>query len=202
MSVLKQILFSLLFLSMLQAGAQNLSDVFAKSYAAEKTGNYTVAISEMNADVNRSSYEVNLRLGWLFYLDKKHNESVAFYQKAIALKPFSTEPLWGIIYPLSVQEKWTGIEQVYKEILKLDAGNSKANYYLGSIYFYRKDYNAAKKYLSVVTALYPFDHDANLLLAWTTYYLGNKTEAQSLFYHVLNNKPEDASAKEGLALIK
>ncbi len=124
MSVLKQILFSLLFLSMLQAGAQNLSDVFAKSYAAEKTGNYTLAISEMNAEVNRNSYEVNLRLGWLYYLDKKHNESVVFYQKAIALKPFSTEPLWGIIYPLSVQEKWTGIEQVYKEILKLDAGNS------------------------------------------------------------------------------
>ncbi|OYU96069.1 MAG: hypothetical protein CFE21_06565 [Bacteroidetes bacterium B1(2017)] len=201
MSILKQLVLGMLLVATINANAQNLSEIFAKSYAAEKNANYTEAIAAMQAQTYTSSYEVNLRLGWLYYADKKHSESVAYYQKAIALKPLATEPLWGIIYPLSVQEKWTGVEQAYKDILKLDPRNSKANYYLGSIYFYRKDYTTAKKYLQEVIALYPFDKDANLLYGWSQYYLGNTSEAKNAFNHVLNSKPDDSSAKEGLALL-
>ncbi|MDZ4668318.1 MAG: tetratricopeptide repeat protein [bacterium] len=202
MSALKKILFALLLIGSAQLQAQNLSDLFAKSYAAEKIGSYTEAINAMQAQTHVAVYEVNLRLGWLYYSSKKHSESVTYYQKAMVLKPTATEPLWGLIYPLIAQEKWNSVEQAYKNILKLDGKNSKANYYLGSIYFYRKDYANAKKYLQEVYNLYPFDREAGLLLGWSYYYLGNKVEAKNLFQHVLNNKPDDASALEGLALVK
>lgn len=202
MSTLKKILLAILLLSNVHSQAQNLSEIFAKSYAAEKAGNYSEAITLMQGQTYSAVYEVNLRLGWLYYANKKHNESVAYYQKAISLKPGATEPIWGLIYPLSTQEKWNSVEQAYKDILKLDPKNSKANYYLGSIYFYRKDYNNARKFLQEVVNLYPFDREAGLLLAWSYYYLGNKPEAKKMFHHVLNNKPDDSSALEGLSLIK
>ncbi len=193
---------ALLLLGSMQANAQNLSEVFAKSYAAEKNANYTEAISVLNATSNANVYEVNLRLGWLHYANKSHKESISFYQKAMTLKPMATEPLWGLIYPLSAQENWVAVEQAYKDILKLDPKNSKANYYLGSIFFYRKDYTTAKKYLMEVVQLYPFDREALLLLGWSQFYLGNKAESKKIFEHVLNNKPDDSSAIEGLSLLK
>ncbi len=202
MSTLRKIMAAILLLGSMQAHAQNLSEVFAKSYAAEKNANYTEAISVFNASTNANIYEVNLRLGWLHYANKNHKESISFYQKAITLKPMATEPLWGLIYPLSAQENWVAVEQAYKDILKLDPKNSKANYYLGSIFFYRKDYTTAKKYLMEVVQLYPFDREALLLLGWSQFYLGNKAEAKKIFEHVLNNKPDDSSAIEGLSLLK
>ncbi|MCF8254312.1 MAG: tetratricopeptide repeat protein [Bacteroidia bacterium] len=200
-TIKKTILLCFLLLA-INAHSQTLTEAFAKSYATEKVGNYKDAIAAIQTKYEPNSYEMNLRLGWLFYQDKKYPESISYYQKAKAIFPNSTEPLWGMIYPLSAQEKWNGVDQVYKDILKLDPTNSKANYYLGSIFYYRKDYNQAKKYFIEVVKLYPFDHDSNLLLAWCQYFLGNKTEAKGLFTRALLNQPTDASALEGLSLIK
>jgi Flp pilus assembly protein TadD len=50
--------------------------------------------------------------------------------------------------------------------------------------------------------MYPFDYDNLVLYAWTNYQLGKLREAKVLFNKVLLNKPNDASAKEGLGLIK
>lgn len=199
---MKKLIALVLLTVSLQAGAQNLSELFAKSYAAEKEGKYSEAITAMQGQTNASVYEVNLRLGWLYYMSAKYEESAAFYQKAMSLKPNATEPIWGYIYPMTALENWTAIEQSYKEILKLDPKNSRALYYLGFIYFYRKDYNSAQKYLVEVVNLYPFDRESGLLLAWSYYYLGNKSAAKAGFHHVLNNKPDDASALEGLGLLK
>lgn len=189
-------------LTLTQLQGQTVTEAFSRSYAAESKQNYTEAISAIQTYYNASSYELNLRLGWLFYLDKKYLESVNYYNKAAALKPMATEPLWGIIYPYTSLEKWNGIEQVYRQILKRDPKNSKANYYLGLIFYYRKDYTQARKFFAEVLNLYPFDHDACLYQGWSLYFLGNKAEAKDLFNRALLNQPTDASAREGLNLIK
>jgi len=53
-----------------------------------------------------------------------------------------------------------------------------------------------------VINLYPFDYDTMILYAWTNFKLGKLREAQVMFNKVLLNKPKDASAMEGLSLIK
>jgi cytochrome c-type biogenesis protein CcmH/NrfG len=73
---------------------------------------------------------------------------------------------------------------------------------MASIYYGRKDYAKAEKYLEKVVNLYPFDYDSMILYAWTNFQLGKLREAQVLFNKVLLNKPKDASALEGLSLIK
>ncbi|MEI6886290.1 MAG: tetratricopeptide repeat protein, partial [Bacteroidota bacterium] len=71
-----------------------------------------------------------------------------------------------------------------------------------SIFYGRKDYAKAEKYLEKVVNLYPFDFDAMILYAWTNFKLGKLREAQVLFNKALLMRPKDAGALEGLGLIK
>ena len=116
--------------------------------------------------------------------------------------PAATEPKWAIINAYTIQENWVEIEKTYLAILKLDAKNATANYNLGLIYYYRKDYVSAKKYFDVALNLYPFGYNNMLMSAWTNYFLGNKNDASVLFNKTLLYSPNDSSALEGLALIK
>lgn len=90
----------------------------------------------------------------------------------------------------------------YKKILDIDPMNSKVNYALGNIYYYRKNFALAEKYYDLVVAMYPFDYYSNLMAGWTKYFLGKSNEAKTLFNTVLIISPTDKSAQEGLALIK
>ena len=184
------------------AQTKTLAAAFSQSYDYEAIAKYDAAITAINDVYNASSYESNLRLGWLNYLAGKHKESVSFYQKAIALMPAATEPKWAIINPYTKLENWTEIEKTYLAILKLDAKNVTANYSLGLIYYYRKDYFSAKKYFDVSLNLSPFNYNYMLMSAWANHFLGNKNEASVLFNKVLLYSPNDKSALEGLSLIK
>ncbi|MES2591394.1 MAG: hypothetical protein V4608_05885 [Bacteroidota bacterium] len=194
----------LLTISALNSKGQDktVMNAFSQSYDYEAIQKYDAAINAISTVYNATSYEINLRMGWLNYLPGKFKESVTFYQKAIQLMPASTEPLWAIINPYTKQENWKEIEKTYIAILKLDPKNASANYNLGLIYYYRKDYLNAKKHLDVSLNLAPFGYNNMLMSAWTNYFLGNKKEAALLFNKTLLYSPNDKSALEGLSLIK
>jgi len=185
-----------------QTNYTTIQAAFAKSQEFEGKGNYAEAISTMKTVYQDDSYEINLRLGWLTYLGGLFTESTAFYQKAIKLKPYSIEAKLGFASPASALGNWDQIVAQYNDILAIDPQNTTVNYRMGSIYYGRKDYTKAEKYLEKVINLYPFDYDTMILLAWTNYKLGKLREAQVLFNKVLMNKPKDTSALEGLTLIK
>lgn len=205
MEFLKRVLASLAVCIATAASAQTqqeLQDAFSRSYLLEAEKKYSDAISQLTTVYSESSYEINLRLGWLQFQKADYTKSVSYYQKCIALMPVATEPLWGILKPYAAQNDWTKVEATYKNIIKLDPRNSVAHYWLGVIFYNRKDYTAAKKYLDVSLNLNPFDYDILLMSAWTNYFLGNTSEAKILFNKTLLNHPNDASALEGLSLIK
>jgi len=185
-----------------QTNYATLQEAFAKSQEYEGRGNFTDAISVMKTIYQEDSYEINLRLGWVTYLNGLFTESAAYYQKAIKLKPYSIEPKLGYVYPASALGNWDQVISQYNDILAIDPQNTLVNYRMGSIYYGRKDYAKAEKYLEKVINLYPFDYDSMLLSAWTFYKLGKLREAQVMFNKVLLNKPKDTSAQEGLSLIK
>ncbi len=184
------------------AQSKELQAAFSKSYDNEYAKKYDAAIAAINSVYSANSYEINLRLGWLNYSAGKYKESLPFYQKALDLMPAATEPKWAIINTYTKLENWNEIEKVYSAILKLDPKNSNANYYLGLIYYYRKDYLSAKKHFDISLNLYPFDYNNMLMSAWTNYFLGNKNEAVILFNKTLMYSPNDKSALEGLSQIK
>jgi tetratricopeptide (TPR) repeat protein len=210
MEILRKIIFPavliiILAIPSLRAVSQDyktLQDAFSSSYTLETAGKYTAAVDAIKKHYDESSYEINVRLGWLNYLAGLFTESTTYYARAITLMPYSIEARLGYAYPASAMGNWEQVIAKYQEILKIDPSHYTATYKLGAIYYSRKDYAAAYKLFEKLVNMYPFDYDALHMLAWTNYQMGKLREAKVLFNKTLLNRPGDASALEGLGLIK
>jgi len=194
----------ILFASSTMIKAQNnpVANAFTQSYYFEKVSNYPSAIAALKKVYSESSYEINLRLGWLTYSAASYQESINYYQKCIDLMPVSIEARLGIVYPAAALGNMTKVIKEYGKVLEIDPQNTVANYKLGYIHYDKKDFQTAYKYFEKVVNLYPFDYDGLLMFAWTNYRLGKTREAKVLFGKILLLSPGDASATEGLSLIK
>jgi tetratricopeptide (TPR) repeat protein len=192
--------FLILFVIQLQAQTNAvLQKAFHNSYTNELNKNYVAAINDIYPYYTDNSYEVNIRLGWLHYLNKNYTASQSYYQKAVNLKPGSIEAKFGYVKPLSFLQSWDKVLEQYLSILKIDPQNTQANYWAGVIYYNRKQYEPAMKCFKVVVNLYPFDYDGNHMLGWANLMAGKKAEARALFEKALIIKPADVSSSDGLS---
>lgn len=196
------ILTTIGFSAMAQFSQQALETAFSKSYQHEKAGDFSAAADVLKKVFDESSYELNLRLGWLNYNAGLFDESIIFYSNAQKLKPYSEEARFGLILPKAALGRWNEVIELYNKILEISPNNSVALYRLGLVYYGRKDYNKAQPLFKKVVDLYPFGYDGLLMLGWTSYFLGNYPQAKVLFNKVLLYNPGDKSANEGLQLIK
>jgi tetratricopeptide (TPR) repeat protein len=185
-----------------QTNQAALEAAFSKSYVFEKNSDFSASMDALKKVYDESSYELNLRLGWLNYNAGLFDESVIFYGSAQKLKPYSEEARFGLILPLSALGKWNDVIKTYDEILAVSPNNTVALYRLGLVYYGRKDYKKANTLFNKVVDLYPFGYDGLLMLGWTSYFLGNSNQAKVLFNKVNLYNPGDKSANEGLGLIK
>jgi len=205
MSTLNKILSILIILSGQILIAQNDEKeiaTFKQSYSLETKSEFTKAIAILKEIYKEDSYEINIRLAWLSYEAGQFSQSMTYYQNAISLKQYSVEARLGFVYPAAALGNWDQVIVQYKKILEFDAQNSTANFRLGMIYYSRKDYPTAQKYFERVVNLYPFDYDGNHMLGWSYLQMGKMREARILLTKALLNRPDDASALEGLSLIK
>lgn len=184
------------------AQSGDLQKAFVDSYTQEYNKKYNDAIAALVKVYSEKSYETNLRLGWLNYINGNYPQAQSYYQKAITLKPYSIEAKLGMVKPLSVLESWDKVLQQYEEILKIDPQNANTNYWAGVIYYNRKKYETAAKYFEKGVNLYPFDYDSNHMLGWTYLNLGRTQDAKILFKKALLSHPGDASATDGLSKCK
>ena len=180
----------------------NLETIFSNSYKSETAGKFSDGIKALKEVYDEKNYQINLRLAYLSYEAGLFTESMSYYEKAIALMPYSVEAKFGYVLPAAAAGNWDKVLNQYLEIIKIDPQNTKANYRIGSIYYGRKDYANSFKYLEKVVNLYPFDYDGLILYAWANLQLGKTKEAKLLFEKVLLLSPRDKSALEGLGLIK
>jgi tetratricopeptide (TPR) repeat protein len=195
-------MFLLLFISLSAQNTEKLQTAFKNSYAAEIQGKYSEAVKSLKAVYDPASYLINVRLGWLSYMQGQFTESAAYYQKAIELKPYAIEARFGLSYPASAMGNWTQVKDQYIKIMEIDPMNSKANYYYGLMLYENAEYESALKHFEKVANMYPFDADGVLMYAWSNFQLGKSREAEVLFKEVLLIDPGNESAMEGLGLIK
>jgi tetratricopeptide (TPR) repeat protein len=175
-------------------------EALKKSYDSEYQLKYQKAIEDLQGVYEPTSYELNLRIGWLSYKLGKYAESVHYYKKAIAKMPLSIEAKLGIVYPLGALEKWDLVVDNYLAIVKIDTYNATANYRLALIYYNRGDYGNSWKYLQKYINLYPFDYDGNSLAGWVKYSVGKKEEAYVFFKKALMINPYDTSFNKVLGI--
>jgi tetratricopeptide (TPR) repeat protein len=174
---------------------------FTKSIEYESNKKYDLALAEMEKikDELSDDYFTNLRLGWLYYNNKKYQESIKFYNKAFSLSyNKSVEALLGLTYPYDALSKTDEVITAYKKVLEIDNNNYTANLKLAIIYYYKANYQTAKNFLDKIYPLYSSDYYINLYYGWTLFKLNNKSKAKEYFINALINNPNDASAKEGL----
>lgn len=175
---------------------------FKESYKYENDEKLDSAIIAIKSVYDETSYEMNLRLGWLYYSYKVYAESAKYYKKAVALFPYSEEAKMGYVLPLSQLNKWEEVKKVYQDILNINPKNATVLYRLGTIYYNQKEYYKANCHFKTLTDLYPFGYDGLLMFAWCNVKLGRTKEAKILFNKVLLYNPDDTSAKKGLALLQ
>lgn len=177
---------------------------FKASVSEESIGNYGKAIKIIQEllRTDKRDYLVNLRLGWLHYLDKNYDESVKYYNEAVRLSDNSIEAMLGLTYPFSAQDDWAKVKDIYSSILDKDEYNYTANMNLGKIYFNSGSYLNSKIYFENIYENFPSDADANLYLGWSFYYLGDKSKAKDFFTNTLIVDSDNSSAVEGLSLTR
>ena len=179
-----------------------LQNAFSSSYVHEEAKDYDAAIKDLVDYYDASSYEINVRLGWLNYYGGDYPNSLKYYKVAIELMPYSVEAKFGYILPLAAQGNWNEVVAIYHDVLKSDPQNSYANYKLGAIYYERAEYESAKNHAEKAVNMYPFDYDGIILLAWINLKMEDYRKAKILFNKSLLISPENASAIEGLKLIQ
>lgn len=187
------------FSSFAQSSFNDKLAAFSSSYEKEYTYDYDNAIKALEKVYAESSYEMNLRLGWLYYLKADHTKSISFYKKALALNPNAIEIKLMVVNPLSYLGNWDEIAAIYESILKNDDKNYLANYRLGLIWYNRKKSTQALTYIKKLQPLYPFDYELNLLAGKINIALGNITDAKSALQQAILYNP---TATEPLELIK
>ena len=203
---MKNIILSSAFLCitfLVSAQKDNLVAAFEKSYTNEYNLEYTKAVNDLESvyKENNSNYELNLRLGWLYYLSGNLIESEKYYTNAMGLKPLALEAIYGKILPMLGQEKYNLVLEVAKKAISIAPNDSKAEYYIGLAHYYKKEYLKAEKFLEKAINKYPFDLDINLMLGWTKFALGKKNEAKVLFQVAQRNSPNNVAVKSAIELI-
>ena len=207
MKHLSSVILSLLFVISISANDIQTDKkliAFQSSIAAEKIGNYQLAIEELNKIYNdfNDDYLVNLRMGWLNYLIENYDKSITYYNKSIKICDNCIESMLGLTYPLSALNKWDDIEDIYDRILDIDENNYTATLNLGKIKYNSSDYLNSKIYFEKIYNNFPSDIEANVYLGWIYYNLGNSSKARDYFLDAVINDPDNKSALEGLKLTK
>jgi tetratricopeptide (TPR) repeat protein len=179
-----------------------LQKAFSDSYAAEYDKRYADALAVLLKASGEMGYEVNLRLGWLQYLNGNHTASQQYYERAVTLKPYAVEARLGLAKPLAALGSTDRLLKNYEEVLKVDPQHYAANYWAGVILYNRKRYEAATRHFERIVNLYPFDYDGNHMLGWTYLNLGRSAEAGILFQKALLSRPGDTSSLNGLSRIR
>ncbi len=179
-----------------------LQSAFIESFTLENAANYSKAAATLLTQYGESSYEMNLRLGWLYYKAEDLKASNKYYAIAIKLMPYAVEAKLGATLPQAALNEWDAVLQLYKDVLSIDKKNNVALYNAGLIYYNRSNFGEAYELFKELNNLYPTDYSALLMHGWSALKLGKTRESKVLFNSLLLFYPNDASAQEALELLK
>ncbi len=177
-----------------------IQDAYKRSYNYEAIVDYDNAIKALALvlDEYPTGYTVNLRLGWLHYLNQQYANSIRYYQQAMKAIPFSTEAKLGYSLPLLAQEKYSDVESVMNKIISVDFYNYPANLRLAFVLRMQEKYDLAEKVADRMLAFYPIDVPFLTEQALTKDALDDDDKAMAIFWDVLVLDPDNLTAKKYL----
>jgi len=179
---------------------KNIQQIYYKSYNYEKMGDYKDAIKVLIPLYKKypEGYTINLRLGWLFYLNKNYSNSIKHYQKASLILPYSIEPKLGLMRDYLALQDFKDALKEGNLILREDYYNYYGNYYEILALKGIKDYKNAVKLTNKMLGLYPTSVLFLNILGEVYYHQNKKDLAKKVFENVLLLDPNNVIAKSYL----
>ncbi len=180
--------------------ALDIKEAYYSSYNYEKMGDYKDAIKVLIPVYKKypDGYTINLRLAWLFYLNKNYQNAIKHYQKAAMILPYSVEPKLGLMRVYNTIGDYDNSLKVGNSLLKTDYYNYYGNYYEIVALMGKKNYKVASELAQKMLTLYPTSVLFLNVLAENYWYMGKKETAKKIFKDVLILDPNNVIAKEYL----
>lgn len=177
--------------------ADQIEAAYHRSYAYERDQDFSNAIRALAPvyEAYPAAYTVNLRMGWLFYLNGNHANALAHYETAMAAAPFALEPRLGRLLPLLAQERWSEVESQAYQIVSVDHYSYYGNLRLSLALRMQGKTDAALQVATRMLTAYPTDVSYLIELAWIRDARGEGEEAARLFGEILVLDPENAQAR-------
>lgn len=194
------VILTLFSSSVFALNSEEIQDAYYKSYIYEQLQDNSTAIDALTvvAQEYPEGYTVNLRLGWLYYLNKNYANSLHHYTIAMKASPSSIEAKLGYTYPLLAQDKFEQVESIVNKVLQTDYYNYYGN--LTLVYVLRKQekYELAESICRKMLTLFPTNTSFLVELALAVEETGDRAVASGIFGDVLILDPENPTAKSYL----
>jgi len=176
---------------------------YYSSYNYENVGDWSNSIKALLILYKKhpTNYTLNLRLGYLYFADKKYANSIEHYENAIEAKPHSMSPLIGLIRVRNAQGQYTRSVEVGYRITNIDFYSYYGNLSLAYALRMSKKYELAEKTTLKLLALYPEDVSFLQEYALLQVNQGELNKATEAFNYVLLLDPENVLAKENLSAL-
>jgi len=179
---------------------KNVTEPYYKSYRYEQVGDYNNAINSLLM-INKNAptdYTANLRLGYLYFMNKNYANAVVHYQIAHKTAPQAISPQLGLMRIMNTQNNYTQTEAAGYKILQLDLYNYYGNLYLAHALRMSKKFDSAMSINLKMLALYPSDTQFLLEYGLLTFAQGKNEQAKQALEYLLILEPENIVAKETL----
>jgi len=159
--MMKKLAISIIFSTLLFSSESfnTVKEEYVKSYNYEQMGKYNEAIKVLSPLYNKypNGYTLNLRFGWLFYLNKQYKSATKYYKKASLVNSNAISPKLGIIRIYLDTASFENAQTVSYEVIKKDYYNYYANLYITKALIAQYKYDVALKVVNKMLSLYPTD---------------------------------------------
>ncbi len=196
---MKTLISLLLFFSFILANTLNIKESYYESYNYEKMGDYKDAIKVLIPIYEKypNGYTINLRLAYLFFLNKNYQNAIKHYKKASTILPYSLEPKLGLMRVYLAIGDYKKLYEIGDIVLKTDYYNYYGNYYYALGLYYNKKFKSALNLVNKMLAIYPTDI-MYLTLLGEIYINIDKNKAMKIFKELIILDPNNIIAKKYL----
>lgn len=199
------IAISLIFFSFNSFALDDISKEtsFYKSYGYERVGDYQNAINSLISlyKKDHEDYVLNLRLGYLYYLQGSFANAKFHYLAAKKISPNALSPQLGMMRISNVKENFDDTEVLGYEVIKKDLYNYYANLYLSYALRQNHKYENAAEIDKKMLDVYPDDTTFLLEYGLLKFQQKDYSKTKEILSLLLVLEPENVSAKEVLSQI-
>ncbi len=190
--------FSLLALA--PVAPQDEDSVWASSYALEAQGKYGEAAALLEPLFSGPAGELaHLRHGWLNYLMHNYNVARRSYSAALTLNNASLDARLGLSMCLLAQQRWKEAALHSRAVLRDAPWNLTAHHRLLMSEEGQGNWTKMRDHSQQICLRFPTDVTAWVYRARAAIWMGDRTEALSLYRQVLRLSPQHAEARAYLA---